>query len=201
MFRDHHFDRVQEMFADQFEPDGDDFLYRRSMKGAPIRVSRAERDAFLADFGKRFKYAKWAIVPATLLLIGLLVVFLPDADGPSFELFIYIGTGLIIASFMIGHYWAWNAPARQLVRRPELGKARPRAEMRRIMLARMTYRQLATAAAGMAALLFMVSEDTDLLHGWGRFWLGFSAVVFGGVAFQAFRKWRFDKQQGHRQGS
>ena len=192
MFGNHHFDRVREMFADQFEPDGGDFLYRKSMKGAPIRVSGAERDAFLEVFKRRLKYVTWGIFPATIILIVLLVVLVPDADSRSSDIFIYFGIGLIIAVFMIGYYWAWNTPARELVRRPVLGEARSRAEVGRIMLAKMTYGQLAIGLGAMAALLFKVSEDTDIYHGWGRLWLGFAAVIVVGILFQAFRKWRFD---------
>ncbi len=61
------------------------------------------------------------------------------------------------------------------------------------MLARMSYGQLAIGVGAMAALLFKVSEDTDLFHGWGRLWLVFAVVMVAGIAFQAFRKWRFDR--------
>nr|WP_314470455.1 hypothetical protein [uncultured Sphingomonas sp.] len=193
MFGNHHFDRVRELFADQFEPDGQDFIYRKSMKGAPIRVSQSERDVFLADFKRRLRYATWGILPAVLLLISALVVFVPDTDAPSSDLYIYLGVGIIIVFFMVPYYWAWNAPARELERRPTLGAARSRAEVRQVMLARMSYGQLAIGVGAMAALLFKVSEDTDLFHGWGRLWLVFAVVMVAGIAFQAFRKWRFDR--------
>ncbi|MGY4398391.1 drug/metabolite transporter (DMT)-like permease [Sphingomonas sp. UYAg733] len=195
MFGNHHFDRVREIFSDQFEPDGADFVYRKSMKGAPIRVSAAERDTFLADFRRRLRYATWGIFPATLLLIGLLVVLVPDVDSPSSNLFIYGGIGVIIAVFMVGYYWAWNAPARELERRPTLGEARSRVEVRRVMLAKMTYGQLLIGIGAMAALLFKVSDKTDLFHGWGRLWLVFAVLIVLGILFQMFRKWRFDQQR------
>jgi hypothetical protein len=57
MFGDRHFDRVHQLFAEQFEPDGADFLYRKNMKSAPIRVSVAERDAFVAAFRRACRIA------------------------------------------------------------------------------------------------------------------------------------------------
>ena len=50
MFNNLHFDRVRQLFADQFEPEGTGFLYRKSIKGAPIRVTAVERDRFVAAF-------------------------------------------------------------------------------------------------------------------------------------------------------
>jgi drug/metabolite transporter (DMT)-like permease len=194
MFGNSHFDRVKQMFADQFEPDGTDFIYRKSMKGAPIRVSSSERDGFISTFNRRLRYAAWGILPATLILIALLVVFAPssDPDSASSQVLIYAGIAAIIAVFMWAYYWAWNGPARDLERRPTLGEARSRAEVRRIMLGKMTYGQLGIGALAIVALLFKVSGKHDLFSGWNRLWLVGAALGFAGIAFQAFRKWRFD---------
>ncbi len=54
-----NFDRVRQMFADQFEPDAQGFVYRKSMKGAPIRVSAVERDRYIATFNRYTRYASW----------------------------------------------------------------------------------------------------------------------------------------------
>ncbi len=61
MFRNRNLDRVRDLFADQFEPSGDGFLYRKSMKGAPIPVSRDERERFDADFHRRLRKLMWFV--------------------------------------------------------------------------------------------------------------------------------------------
>lgn len=161
MFNNSHLDRVRQMFADQFEPDGADFLYRKNMKGAPIKVSASERDSFVSSFNRRLRYVMWGAVPATLVLIGLLVAFAPDSnpDNPTSQALMYAGVGSIIAAYTWAYYWAWNSPARDLERRPTLGEARSKAEVRRIMFSRMTYGQLGIGALAVAAMLLKSRRD------------------------------------------
>ncbi|MBB3982506.1 hypothetical protein GGR44_002169 [Sphingobium fontiphilum] len=194
MFGNSHFDRVRQLFADQFEPDRDDFLYRKSMKGRAVRVSRAERDAFVADFKKRLRYVTWSIIPLTLILIGALAWLMPDSDGMQAKSATYIGVALILLPFFIGYYWAWNAPARALERRPEEGAARSRDEVRHLMFSRMTYGQLGFAALGGVFLAWKASGDTDITRGWGILWLIFAGALIAVAAVQAFRKWRSERQ-------
>ena len=194
MFGNSHFARIRELFSDQFEPDGAGFLYRKGMKGAPIRVAEAERDAFVSTFNRRLRYAAWSIVPATLLLIGLFVVLVPDVDSTAAQVAVYVGIALILAPFLLVYYWAWNAPARVLERRPVAGEARTRDEVRRLMFAKMTYGQLGLAAAGGVLLVWKVSARHDVLHGWGALWLVFAGLLIVVAAIQACRKWLFERK-------
>jgi hypothetical protein len=86
MFGNAHLDRVRQAFADQFSDDGHNFIYRRYQKGAPVRVSRLERDEFVAVFNRRISYAMWSTFPATVGLILLLVWLIPDADSPAAQI-------------------------------------------------------------------------------------------------------------------
>ena len=193
MFNNPHFDNVRRIFADQFESDGSGYLYRKGMKGPPIRVSEAERDTFISDFNRHLRLAAWSVVPTTVLLIGLLVIFIPDVDSPIAQTATYIGIGCILVPFLLVYYWAWNRPARELERRPVEGNARSREEVRRLMFAKLTYGRLALAVVFAAAMVWKVSAKNDVLHGWGVLWLIFAAalVVFAGI--QAFRKWRYER--------
>jgi MFS family permease len=194
MFGNQHFENVRRMFADQFEPEGPDFLYRNSMKGAPIRVTQAERDAFVDSFNRRLRYLAWAIVPFTILLIGLLVVLVPDhPDSPAARVFVYVGIGCILIPFMVAYYRAWNAPARELDRRTPVGSARTREEVRRLMFSRMTYGQLGFAVLAALALLWNASNKGDVLHGWGVLWTVFAAALVLVAAVQAFWKWHSER--------
>lgn len=198
MFGNHQSDRVRQLFADQFEIDGEAFLYRKNMKGAPVRVSASERDEFIAAFNHRLRYRLWGIIPGTILLIAVLVIFTPDVRSVTSQIVMYIGLGILLAIFMCAYWWAWTAPFRELERRPTLGAPRSRAETRKVMLARMTYGQLGAGLLAIAALLFEADAKNDLLVGWNRLWLVVAALGVIGIAFQAHRKWRFDSTRPDR---
>lgn len=195
MFGNDNFERVRQIFADQFEPDGAGFLYRKSLKRAPIRVTDAERDGFIRTFNRRLRYAAWSILPTTILLILLLALFVPDMDGVSGQVALWAGIGLILAPFLLVYRWAWNAPSRELERRTPVGKERNREEMRQVMFARMTYGQLGSVVAVAFVLVLRVSSRNDVLHGWGMLWLVLAAALTIGAGIQAFRKWRRERER------
>ena len=190
-----HFMRVRELFSDQFEPDGVDFVYRKGLKGAAIRVTRAERDQFISAFYRKIRFATWLIIPATFILIAALVVFVPNADGSQAQLASLAGVALIIAIFLPSYLWAWNAPARELERRPSESGPLTREKVRQVMYARMTYGQLAIAAASGPLLVWKVSAKNDVLHGWGVLWLAFAGLLILGAVVQAVRKWLFERKR------
>lgn len=193
MFRNRHFDQVKQLFADQFTPDGADFIYRKSFKGAPIRVNSSEREDFIAAFNRQLRFASWGILFGTLLLIGLLVMLVPEGSNSTIgQMGIYIGIGVIVAIFFAAYRWAWNAPVRALQRRPVVGQPLSRTEVKRMMLDRMTYGQLGIGVLAIGALLLKVSAKHDLLSSWNRLWLLLAALGLAGFGVQAFRKWRMD---------
>ena len=194
MFVNDAFEPVRQIFADQFEPDGTGFLYRKSLKRAPIRVTEAERDGFIRTFNQRLRYAAWSILPATILLILLLALFVPDMDGVSGQVALWAGMGLILAPFLLVYRWAWNAPSRELERRTPVGAERTRDEMRQIMFGRVTYGQLGAAVVLAFVLVLRVSSKNDVLHGWGMLWLVLAAALTIGAGIQAFRKWRSERE-------
>lgn len=194
MFGNQHFDRVREIFADQFQPEGTVFLYRKSSKGAAIMVSAAERDAFVAAFNRKLRYSTWGILAATLLLIGILVVVIPDVRSTAGQVSIYAGVFAIMGIFMLAYYSAWNEPLRQLDRRPITQAALSREEARRVGLAKITYGQLCFAVVAALALVFRQSGEHDVTHGWGLLWSIFAGLLILGAAYQAFRKWRSERR-------
>lgn len=163
------------------------------MKGAPIRVSEAERDTFIAAFERRLRYAAWSLIPATFLLIGLVVLLIPEADSPSATIAMYMGLTAILVPFVVAYLWAWGAPARELGRRPLAGRARTREEVRQLMFARMTYGQLGFAVLAGLLLVWNASAKTDVFHGWGVLWLGFGGALVAAAALQALRKWMYER--------
>jgi uncharacterized integral membrane protein len=193
IFGNSHFNRLSEMFADQFEKDSQGVLYRKSMKEAPIRVTASERDALVTQFRKRMRLALWSIVVGTVLLLALLVVLLPNTDGEASNVATYAGLTAIVVPVLGVHRWAWNAPARKLDRRPTVGSERNRAEIRRLMLSRMTFGQLAFAVVASVLMASKISDKVDVFHGWGIIWLVFAGVVILGAGIQAVRKWTIER--------
>jgi len=193
MFGNAHLDRLRQAFADQFSGDGHSFIYRRYQKGAPVRVSKLERDGFVAAFNKRIRYAMWSIVPATVGLILLLVWLIPDADSPSAQIAIWGGIAAILLPFMVIFYWAWGAPSRELERRTPEGPALSKKEARALAFSKITYGQLAVAALMGVGLVWKMATKVDVLHGSGLVWLVFGGalVLLSGV--QAIRKWYFSQ--------
>ena len=192
MFGDEATDRSRQSFADQFEADVDGFIYRKSSCGAPIKVSAAERDRYIAGFNRFLKYWFWGIV-AGILGLSLVAAFYlsPSDDGPSG----WIGVALIAAVAMIAYLWGWNAPARELRGRGTVGAARSKAEIRRRHFEQLTYGQIIAMVVAAGAPLYGASRKHNLLLGWNRLWLAFGAFIVVMALISAFRKYRFDSQR------
>lgn len=195
MFRNAHFDRARQMFADQFKPDGTAFLYRKGLKGPPIRVSEAERDEFVVTFGRQLRTLTWTLVVVMMALIILIAILITDIDAPQGEMTLYIAMGAVLAPFMLGYFRIWNRPARHLERRPAEGNALTREEVKRLMFARMTYGQLGFVVFMAILLLWNAAGERDVRHGWGLVWPTFSAALILLASVQTIRKWRSDRSR------
>jgi hypothetical protein len=193
MFGNSHFDRVREMFANQFEADGDGFVFRKNSKGAAIHVTVAERDGFVVAFNRRLRWMNWGLIAAILVLILGLVAWDLTTNQEVFEAPMYVGLGLILFVFMLGWFRAWNAPAQALATRSPVAPERSHDEFRRIAMRRMTWSQLGAAATAFAVGLWSLSRRIDLSAGWNRLWLVGAGLLFLLVAYRAYRKWRFDQ--------
>ncbi len=185
-----HLDKAIAGFAQQFEPEGDTYLYRRGLKGAPIPVSASERDGFVADYTRHLRRITWGF--AGVVIVAIVILSIPAiSDGREIDdLWLY---GLIVLTtipFLILHHRLWNAPARHLERRVAVGKERSRSEVKRIMLARMSWGQLVATVISMPIVLILFAGDRDIWHGWGLLWPVFVGAVTLALLYQLFRKWQ-----------
>jgi hypothetical protein len=98
-----------------------------------------------------------------------------------------------LVPFLLLYLWAWNAPARELERRPLAGQARTPEEVRQIMFAKMTYGQLGFAVVCAVLLVWKVSAKNDVFHGWSILWLVFAAALITASGIQALRKWHHER--------
>jgi len=182
-------DRVEQTCANQFEPDGQNFRYRRWQKSAPVSVTAAERAQFIRQFHLRLRYASFGILIATISLIAALVLFTGTDRPEESDLGVWIGLAAILVLFMSYWFWAYTAPSRTLANRTPVGRARSREEMRRLGLHRISYVQLAAAAAGAWVMAYFYTPGHDMFSGWYLFWPLFAAAITITSAVQALRKW------------
>lgn len=189
--------RVRQTFADQFEPDGANFIYRRSQKGEAIRVSAEERSKFIEEFNRNLGRTKWIIYLGMALVLGGIIGFSLIKRTELSQGAIFVGIGLAIPYFAF-YRWAWAAPTRDLGGRTPIAGERSTDEVRRIRFGRITYGQLASAAFGGAMVPLIGSARQDVFSGWNRLWLVFGAGLILFAAVQAFRKWRFEQEDSFR---
>ena len=187
-------DRMLTHFTDQFEATDGGYLYRKSMRGAPIRVSAAERDAMVAAFKRSLPLLLWGWVAALLLLILGFVVFAAASDAGPESLTTWLIPAIVPLALA---YWVccmhvWNAPARQLGRRTPIGPERTRAEVRRHVLARMSWGELLIAVALLGVFLLNLVSRENILEGWHRLWLLVFAAAAVGILVRIWQKWRLD---------
>jgi len=193
MFGDAHLDRLRQAFADQFSEDGHSFIYRKYQKGVPVRVSRLERDGFIAAFNKHARYAIWSSVSVTVGLTLLLVCLMPDSDSPAAQIAMWGSIAALLLPFMVILYRAWNAPSRELERRTPEGPPLSKEEARALAFSRITYGRLALMALMGVGFVWKMSLKIDIFHGSGLVWLVFGGALVLLAAVQAIRKWRFDQ--------
>ena len=193
IFKNEFSERQRELFADQFEAEGDGFVYRKSQKGPAIRVSTAERERFIADYDRRQRHSTWVIIVGLSLLVLAFAIWSVVAEAELSDPVMYLAISSV-AAMSIGYMlWSWGAPARELQRRTPVAGERSRDEMKRRMLAKLSYRQLASTALLAVVACWSLAAKSGFA-GWGRLWLGLAGLTVVFTAISAFRKWRFDQR-------
>lgn len=193
MIFDQHTDKMVNLFADQFQPDGDDYLYRKGMKAAPIRVAKVERDNFVDAYRRHARIGFWAMLLALILLSTLLIGVSMSNDAVDVETGTYAIVGFVSALFLWSNFHAWNAPHRALRHRVTTGVALTKEEARRMALDQISYGQLAGVGVGSFYFVWIAWDEHGGFIGWGRLWLGLAGLMMLVAVVQAFRKWRHSR--------
>jgi len=185
-------ERNASLFVAQFQRDGDDYLYRKTLKGPAIRVSADERDTFIRLFSRRIMYLNLALIAAVLLFSAAVIARALTVKSFTIEAPIIVGVGLLLAVFMPASLHVWHAPARALAERPVVAPQLTRDEVESVAMERMTWGRLGAAVAGLLVGLFILGQRIDLWTGANRLWLVLSAVAMVGLAYRAVLKLRFE---------
>lgn len=191
MFHDAHLENLRRAFAAQFEPNAAGYLYRHGQRGSPIQVTAAERDAFVATFERRIRWAGRAILIGTIALLGGVAIATGGSEMPDTGFYALVaGLSLGLLAF---YYWIRAAPARALARRPVLGNPRPSGEIQQRLLAALSWQMLAIGAGGailLIVLIVLTIIDGDQAAGWHWPGIVFGAAMLVLFAAQGARKWR-----------
>lgn len=107
-------ERQRQMFAAQFEPEGEGFVYRKHSIGDPIRVSATDRDRFVAAFETFTRQGFWAFVAVALLLLAGLVAYSFATGTQVSDMVFYVAFGAMFAIYIVYYQRAWNRPVREL---------------------------------------------------------------------------------------
>jgi hypothetical protein len=189
-------DRLLQLFADQFKADGPDFLYRRNLRQSAIRVTAAERQAFIADFARCLPRLSWVLILVTVVGIVGLVTYESVFDAEDQQYLNYGVIAVAFAAYMTAYRHYWNAPWRALRTRAVIGEGLSRRQVRAITLSKISWSSLAVSALGVTVLLVSLASSNDLTVGWNRLWLVAAGVMYALLAFRAYQKLQLGITQG-----
>ncbi|HMA51230.1 MAG TPA: hypothetical protein VKP60_15840 [Magnetospirillaceae bacterium] len=108
------FERQRQMFAAQFEPEGEGFTYRKHSVGDPIRVSAAERTRYVAAFERFTRRGFWAMVAGALVVLAGLVAYSFTTGTQVPDVVFYVAFGAMFAVYIVAYQRVWNMPSREL---------------------------------------------------------------------------------------
>jgi hypothetical protein len=183
------------LFLGQFTRDGDGYIYRRSQKGAAIRVSAGEYQDFVETFTRASKRLRWGFVAGILvLLIAIAVGSVSagvDVDSTAGSI-VLIGPILLSAGIFTWFFTRiYHRPARMLERRVPVSGELSREEFRRRWFTAMRWRTIIGQLGTFLAISIVVLLDHDVLHGQGRLWLLLPALFAMIAVLLVWRKLRY----------
>jgi hypothetical protein len=184
-------------FADQFEPDGANYIYRRNKLAGGVRVTSAEHDAFLARFGRDQKWMMriFAALSIPMLILSAMVnPAVSNVLGDRWTQIVALGAAFLLSAMCV---WiiviknrSWSAPARALAGRAAVGAIRTRAQLRHAKLRETSWRGLAGLAILFVACCYICVDKRDLGSIWSLLWIAFGAGNLVYVGWLAIEKWR-----------
>ena len=198
MYRSSPSTSPHDKFLDQFDWDGGDWLYRHRMTGAAYRVTDAEKDAFVAAFGRRQRRLS-GILFAICLLVFIAVGIVPLFDTPLRRFYptsppLYLGQSLMLLAFVgswIDESIEFGAPLKKLRLRTPVAPAWSREDRQRLALDRIPAEMLFGASVICAILLAIFLIAGGLNHVTGQIFILVFIAILLWAAVTGYRKWQF----------
>jgi hypothetical protein len=189
VFENRHSERLVDLFAAQFTPEGSGYLYRRNQVGAGYLVGAAERDMFVAAYRREWRRLFWAAILSVMIVVGAIVAVFEEPDeGATIAAMV-----VLIGSLSLVHLRVWRGPERALARRVPSLPPLDRAAARHLKLSRVTWGNLALGPVFACVMASRAWRDESGVHGWRALWLVASVALLVMSAVQAWRKWRVEQ--------
>jgi hypothetical protein len=180
LFENTPLDRTRHAFSQQFEAEGQGYLYRLGQRGAAYLVSDEERNTFV----NRYTFQIYGL--AFLLVGGILgIVFAvgtytdqmasPPSDETIVTDIIACFAALIVLYFMVAQ-WIWKAPARALSRRSAVRMDRSTEAAVEAKYSKISWGQLGLGVFAIGFLIFKFGQKYDLTQGPGLIFTGLIAL-------------------------
>jgi hypothetical protein len=178
-----NYERVRKKFLDQFESDGEVYLYRREMRGMGVPVSAAERDLLTEQYMQRCqRSAVFGGIAIVFLIVALVIL----GVGRYYWI---AGWILFVLGMAVIRQWVSGSVMRAFGDRPRAGENRSWIEAEKLRGRQRKWRDLV-----LPALL----DLTVLHHAFGRHTTEVERAMFllagvwilGTMAHTAFRIWQ-----------
>ena len=106
---------ASQAFADQFEEEGDYYLFRPEEDGPAIRVSAEEQQAFIAEYNRYLYISTFGVIAAMIAMTALIAVILIPVGLMDYFLEAFF-TGLVLLMIVTIPFSrrAFDAPRRAL---------------------------------------------------------------------------------------
>lgn len=183
------FGYLRQSFASQFEPEGDGFIYRPSLRSPGYRVTAAERDAMTAAF---LRSAPWVVAVGVLapivLIPGAYALYAAGGARPPEPVVVAIVTASVAIN-VAGAWWLWRAPFQRLRGRAPAAPALSGAEARRRAFAQMGWSRVAVPMF-IGLLLARGAVSGGLSPGLSRIYLAAAVAALAIGLWIAVNKWR-----------
>ena len=188
-------DQSRQRFAERFEPDGEGYIFRRTLKAPGVRVTADERNRFVSEFNRRIAWATYGGATFMVTLMSLVIAWLVfnTRAGEVQDWLIWPLILGLLPLIMLPVYWFWYAPDRAFADRAPIDGGRDKTTARKLAFQRLTWGRLGAGVLLVLLGFLRVSASYDMLSGWGRLWLVFFGGILALAAVQAFRKWRIER--------
>jgi hypothetical protein len=177
-------------FLAQFEPDGEDFLYRSVATRTPIRVTAAERQAFLDAFERHAGSLKWILIGGIVASTAFMLADMSILHVQHGFYFVMAAYAASFAAYFYVYARLKHAPERLLRDRVPAGMQLNWLERYERRVAATSWRELLSHGVFLALTFAGPLSGHGPGGDWNRLWLAAAVLLFTLFGFSVFQKLR-----------